>query len=337
MRSLVSRSLLAIAIAWILVVGAAPVGAEEREGSLRANRAGRGLLDLSDPMPLATLHLQAPVNALEVLEAGDVELGLNFTLANTFARGPEHHVDAESYDLRFSGWYALTDRWYLGAQLPIHIWEGGVLDGFIEAFHDAFGLGNGDRLLFPRDIYNIDFRVDDGHWVDVPGGTALGDLVLKAHWNAWDGGRYWPALSVQALMSLPTSTSDFGKSGVDFGATLFVSKNLFRIVELYGSISGIVATDPEIGALRYSQGGYQASIGGGLAVFRPFSLVFQFTTYSALLEDRAPLDSNRNYMSVGFQWEFVRDWQFEFSFQENFSPFDNTTDVAFVFDLDVRF
>ena len=57
----------------------------------------------------------------------------------------------------------------------------------------------------------------------------------------------------------------------------------------------------------------------------------------ALLEDRAPLDSNRNYMSVGFQWEFVRDWQFEFSFQENFSPFDNTTDVAFVFDLDVRF
>lgn len=321
----------------LLSSGAVAETVAPTESTLRANRSGRGLLDVRDPMPLAQLHLQAPVQAEMLLPRGATQLEFNFTWANTYARSGVYHVDAESYDMRFGAWHALRERWYLGAELPVWVRGGGVLDSLVEAFHDAFGIDSGDRDQFPRNDYQVDFVLDDGARARIPGSAELGDLVLKVHWNAWDGGRILPALSLQGLVSLPTSTSDFGKNGVDVGATLGLSKIVLQRVELSAVFSGLYASDPRISDLRFERWGWQATAGIGVSIVDRLSVVGQYTAYSPLLRDRPTLDEGRNYITVGVKWGILRQLWLELAFIENLAPFSNSSDLGFVFAFDWRF
>lgn len=54
-------------------------------------------------------------------------------------------VDAETKELQLSLVRRLSDRWSIGLAIPYRDIDGGSLDGFIDDWHDAFGLPEGAR------------------------------------------------------------------------------------------------------------------------------------------------------------------------------------------------
>lgn len=301
------------------------------------NLEGRGLLNLRDPFPLALLHLQLPVNTLQVLDEGESEIQLNFHWGNSFAVDDTFEVDTETYQVELSGWYAVKADFYLGAGLGLHARDSGVLDPLVDSFHDVFRLGSGDRETRPRNAHEISVVDDDGSRHSLERGVGIGDLVLKAHWLLNRGGHFFPAVAVEGFVSLPTSTSGFGSNGVDTGILLSYYKRVLDRVFLYGMLGGTYTTSPQVEGFRFEKVGYQATGGLEIAVIDDLSLLFQAMVYSPLLASPDPLDDGRNYLAGGLKWEFVSDCQLELSFIENLAPFRNSADLAFVAGFDFAF
>ncbi len=161
-------------------------------------------------MPFAGLHLQLPLDTLEVMNAGQGKFELSLNWANSFLHEDTFVIDAETYRLTLGGWYALADDFYVGAEIPVHARDSGVLDPVIDGFHDAFNFGDGDRSMRGRNEYEISIHEPGGAVAELDRGVGLGDMVLKSHWNVHSGACWYPAVSLEGLMALPTSANDFG-------------------------------------------------------------------------------------------------------------------------------
>lgn len=299
--------------------------------------SGRGLLDLRDPMPFAGLHLQLPLDTLEVMNAGQGKFELSLSWANSFLLEDTFVVDAETYRLTFGGWYALSDDFYVGAEVPVHARDSGVLDPVIDSFHNAFNFGEGDRSLRGRNEYEISIHEPGGAVAELDRGVGLGDLVLKSHWNVHPGARWYPAVSLEGLMGLPTSTSDFGSSGVDVGLALGFSKNVFDGLYLYAVLGGTYFTDSTTQGIHYEREGYQAVVGAEINLGKRVSLVLQSMNYTPLLERPTLLNRKRNYVAGGLKVEYLDGFTLDLSIVENLYPFTSSADIGLATNLGFKF
>ena len=114
---------------------------------------------IAEPLPtsnqnpfLASVGLPAP---LPSLTAGQTQVTATLNWASTAivdVVGNELFIlDAETRELRMSVTHAFENRVAVRVELPYQYTGPGVLDGFIDDFHDVFGFSEGDRPLFRRD------------------------------------------------------------------------------------------------------------------------------------------------------------------------------------------
>jgi hypothetical protein len=115
---------------------------------------------VADPLPttnqnpfLASIGLPAPLPT--VLTAGQTQVTATLNWASTaivdVVDDEIFILDAETRALHLAVTHALDERWSLRVELPYVYTGPGVLDGFIDDFHDLFGFSEGDRPLFRRD------------------------------------------------------------------------------------------------------------------------------------------------------------------------------------------
>lgn len=267
------------------------------------------------------------------MEEGDGDIDVKVQWANTFATDEDETlkpfvVDAETVRLELGGFYALRDDFYIGAEAALVFRGDGILDYTIDGFHDAFDLGNGGRDLRPTDEYEIFVMDETGNRDELDEGLGLADLVLKAHWNVTEGDRLLPAVALQGFLGLPTSTEGFGTDGLDIGVSISFYKNLFDSVFVYGSLGGVILTEPKIEGFEFEKFNLQTSVGGEWAIVDDFSIVVQYMYYSGLLEFPRELNRSRHYVAGGFKWEIVEDVDLGFSVIENLAPFSNSADIV---------
>jgi hypothetical protein len=314
-------------------------GAEEEREPPPDNFGGRGLLDIQDPFPLASLHLRLPVGAQTVLDAGEFKTGAVFDWANTFATTQGVLVDAETYRLRLGACYALRGDLYLRAELALEERDGGVLDPLVDDFHDLVDTESESRDARPRNAYEVFVTDRHGRVHELDRGFGVGDLVLGAHWNAYGGGKWLPAVALEALMSLPTSTTGFGNAGVDCGAAVSLSKKILRRWRLHGVLGAGYLSDARTEGIVYERPIYEALGGIEFAAAERLSIVLQVMHFSPLLDSSypSPLDEGRDYVALGLKWEWPRGVEGALGLLENIGSFDSTADIAFHFSLGLRF
>lgn len=75
-------------------------------------------------------------------------------------------VDAETHELRVTLGRGFAERWMLQLQLPYRSASGGNLDGFIDGWHDFFGLPDGARSNMPHDRMHIAYARDGSTLLD---------------------------------------------------------------------------------------------------------------------------------------------------------------------------
>jgi hypothetical protein len=143
--------------------------------------AAGDLLAVSDQNPLLRgAYLPLPPPAGEPGQGWGFAAGLQWTNTVNIESTPAEQllVDEESAELDLR----LTDAvgaWRVRAMLPVINRSAGILDGVIDDFHHALRLPQGGRPLRPVNAYAIEYRSAAGVNIDVPAGTALGDLALE--------------------------------------------------------------------------------------------------------------------------------------------------------------
>jgi len=87
-------------------------------------------------------------------------------------------VDEEAIELDLTLAHA-EGPWRFRATLPVINRGAGILDTVIADWHRLLGLPQGDRPSRPKNAYALEYANAAGVAVNLPGGTALGDLALE--------------------------------------------------------------------------------------------------------------------------------------------------------------
>jgi hypothetical protein len=205
---------------------------------------------------LATAGIPGPLPA--VLERGETRLDaiLNWGSTAIIDTTPEEILvaDVEMRELRLGLTHTITPRLSLRVELP-YVYSGpGVLDGFIDDFHDAFGFSEGDRPLFRRDSMLVWYlRSSEGSLVRrTTSMEGIGDLRVAL-------GSQWlrsarTAVSTWVSVEAPTGTDDAYLAADDdwnFTATAAVQHRLARRWLAFAQASATTHTgDGVFGAQR---------------------------------------------------------------------------------------
>ncbi len=240
-------------------------------------------------------------------------------------------VDAETRELRAVIGRSLNDRWALQLQLPYRYTGAGNLDGFIDGWHDFFGLPEGARAYLPRDQVWIAYERDGSVVFDVDSSAqGIGDISAAAgyQWMAT------PRSSITSWLSIELPTGDpekfTGNDATDIALTIAGEHRFDR----WSAFAQLSVTHPGDGALLPDQ--QRSAVWSGLAgfgvnVWRGLELKLQLDAHSAVFDD-----TNVEYLgeaavlTVGGAWKFQSGWQFDFGVSEDIK-IDASPDVVFVF------
>ncbi len=106
--------------------------------------------------------------------------------------------------------YGLAERWEVGADVPMISHDGGVLDSFIEGWHDFFGLSQGGRDSARHGQIRYAYQRNTSSALDYSGSSGgFGDLSLFASYQlltAEPAARR--SVALRAGIKLPTGNSN---------------------------------------------------------------------------------------------------------------------------------
>jgi hypothetical protein len=121
-----------------------------------------------------------------------------------FDRGSEHLLyDGEFHEARVALTHAFGERWIVRATIGAIAFDDGFLDGFIEDWHRAFGLDNGDRGHLASSGHVIAYDDDAGDRIALDRTLhAATPLLVDVAWRLPAGTHEW---QLGATVKLPTT------------------------------------------------------------------------------------------------------------------------------------
>jgi hypothetical protein len=251
--------------------------------------------------------------------------------------GPEELiVDAETRELRLTGVWGWSDRLALRWQLPYRYTGAGVLDSFIDSWHDFFGLPGGNRNILPKDEMRIAYGRDDTVVFDIDSSAkGIGDISVGVAYAL----RSNDATHVTLAFDLELPTGDAsrftGNEAVDATALIAAEHRFAERWTAYGQAAVSFLGEGEL--LAEQQHSVLAS---GL-----FGIAFDATPgvrFNVQVDAHSPaFDTGLDYLSeaailtLGGSFRFDT-WQLELGVSEDIIV-DASPDVVFVFGLSQRY
>lgn len=224
-----------------------------------------------DLNPFIQVHGLPPFEAAEVTPAGHSQLQLTLDAANN-AKVADHGtesitLDGETYRLALWFRHGLSDRFEIGAEIPVVFHVGGVFDGFIQDWHALLGLPKGDRASMADNVLDYSYRDQGQELVAVRSSQqGLGDVRLFAAtrlYRADDGAR---ELGLRASLELPTGSSArlLGSGSTDLAVSVNATERGWGSHGLtwFGRLGLLASSDSEVLAARQRH----AVLFGGLAL-----------------------------------------------------------------------
>lgn len=315
---------------------------------------GRGPLEVRDPFVLSLSRLSPWARSPGVAPHLGVELGLRGVWANSYGFARDRYViDAEVRQLWAYARVGVWDRFETGIYLPYEWRGGGVMDGFIESFHAAFGLPDMDRDDRPRDRFRVAGVERDGSAfsLDHPG-YGFSDLLLEQRALITAGDDRLPAVTATLRLRLPTGRAKFDlSSGVDASLALDVSKRLGRLPLLaYGTFAYTYHARARVGGLELARHRFMASVGFEWELLPVLSFVthvwLETPNVRELYDDPPPPGVGQadlpygnyvTYVAVGFKAEPLPGLLVDLGILENILDPETTSDFAALMNVAYRF
>ncbi len=208
----------------------------------RASAFG-GPLEVRNSLPL---FLSAGSPLLLSAECGD-SLSFDLAYSSTYVVGSSPHwsfnIDLEASVLHIAVRKLLGPSTELSLDVPVISYNSGVLDGFLDAYHSAFGFPDYGRSERPRNDFLLKVYRDGAAVVlGRPGEAALGDVRvgIKKALSAGD-----PYMSFYGFVEFPSGDPErgYGNGTLDGSVALLVDKALSDDVMSYLNAGAVFTGD----------------------------------------------------------------------------------------------
>ncbi len=242
-------------------------------------------------------------------------------------------MDVEAMCFSHTISYGLTDRFDLSLNIPLMNLSGGVMDGFIERFHETFGIGQHRRKEMPRNQSQF-FYVDkqgNQHWLRKADweGFNLGNIAVYSGYRIRDCS---PAFSIRAAVKLPTISTEIptGQKGVD-GSLLYSLRWRWKNLRCYHGGGATYFSDAGDEPVHY----YHWRFSSATTLEYPTRYNFSILAHIVLntpAADYPALDDYVLEISLGYRKKISR-YLFSFALIENLFWYDNSPDFGLFFEL----
>jgi hypothetical protein len=302
-------------LAWALLWAVPGVGADP--GPLSAqNRFPLHFLFLTPRPVSAQLPAVGAVNA-------SAEVAYSSVYFNERSSRWEVLLDLETTVVDLSLSYGLTSRMALRLDVPLVSMNSGFMDGFLERYPDALGVGNYGRENRPRNDFAYRVAKDGRPWIEGEGGSfRWADMTLSAQWELIPGGGYrgWSS-SVLARIKLPTGSvrRGYGSGSVDAGL-FWPSQWSGEKWTVYVMPGWIWRGDPDGGEVFVkARNGYSVFLGTAYAYSDKWRWLVQLDYFSSPFEQTgiSRLDDGALELVLGFQRKLHESWYLEFAIGED--------------------
>jgi thiol-disulfide isomerase/thioredoxin len=315
-----------------------------RGRSICFSHVGYGPLAIRSQSPFQALRLGIVPRTPSTLSRGEQQLRVGGTWANTWANDEatfdpasgdlgDFLLDFESVDSSLAYAYGFSDTLQIELDYE-QLWRfGGVMDGFIEGFHDLFGIDQAGRDDFPRDQTNLFFAARDGSpevalLGDEASGTFARNLLLTVQHNITCGTAKWPALSWSATVrSSIGNPGDLEGDSADVALSVAAARR-FGQFYAYLTLGYAWYGSDAVYGLELEQ--TQASLlAAGEWRFGPrMSLIIQYLGTQGVATDLGVFSDPSHEVVLGWKWEARRAGVLEVGLMENIIEFDNSPDFG---------
>ena len=314
-----------------------------RGKSICFSNVGYGPMAVRSQSPFQSLRLGILPRTPSTLAKGQQQLRLGATWSNVWANddgsfdpanseiGP-YLLDYESLDANLAYAYGLSDTFELEVEYEQRWRFGGVMDSFIEGFHDLFGLGQSGRDQWPQDQCMIVIDPGDGSppliLDDGSCGTFARSILLTLQNNVTCGTDKLPALSWSVTGRYAAGNPSEVEDG-DWDVALSVAaSHRFGKFYVYLTLGYAWYSSDSVYGIELEN--TQATVlAAGEWRFNPrMSFVLQYLGSEGVAKDLGPFSDLSNEVMIGWKWELRQAGVLEIGLLENIVSFDNSPDFG---------
>jgi hypothetical protein len=243
-------------------------------------------------------------------------------------------LDGETYRTSIALDYGLSERLAVGITVPLVAHSGGFLDGFLQDWHDLFGLSNERREEFEDNSLDYSY-LESGVEVFALSDhdRGLGDVRLTANWDLLGDSDETRSLILRPGLKLPTGSSNTlrGSGSTDLSLQLLSTDR--RSLDGWGMTLSWM-----IGALWLGEGDVLeplredmvaiASVGLSRPIWHELSARLQLDGHSAFYDSELrPLGASSVQLTFGGSLELARAQRIDFAMVQNLFT-DTTPDLG---------
>jgi hypothetical protein len=265
---------------------------------------------------------------------GRASLDVNWSNAANLETSGEREftLDAETIDVRLRVEHAFSERWAAMIELPWRSLSGGSLDGFIENWHDFFGLPEGPRRRMPQDRLLIDYQQSGETLLHIEdSASGIADIPLGAGFQVTTSDDR--ALAAWLTLDLPVGDSDdlLGSGALDVALSLAGEIQVAERWQLFGQLDAVWLGDGDI-LPEYQQSFVVAGLAGvSWNAWRALDLTVQFYGNSKVFDVPVTgLSGDAVVLSYGGTWRTNGGWRLDFGMNEDIDV-DASPDATFYF------
>jgi hypothetical protein len=271
---------------------------------------------------------------LPTADSGRATLDMNWSNSADYDISSSHDftIDAETQDVRLRLEYAFGSDWTGLVEIPWRHLSGGTLDGFIENWHDLFGLSNGVRDQMPRDRLLIEYQQGDEVQLQVDdsaSGIADVPVALGYQVTATDRG----ALSSWLSVDIPVGDSNdlLGNGAVDVALSVAGQAQVGEHWQVFGQVDAVWLGQGDI-LPKYQQSFAVAGLAGvSWNAWRSLDLTVQFYANSSIFDTPVNgLSGDAVVLSYGGTWRTPGGWRFDLGMNEDIEV-NASPDATFYF------
>ena len=299
---------------------------------------GLGKIDLRSQSPAQSLRFTLPL-----LIPGDIEPGwgvrISSTWSNVWANESEYLLDYEMSDTIVTVTYAFNKRFSLSLDFENRNYFGGKMDGFIQGFHDLFGIDQDGRDDVSKNRKVIQrFDPKTGQMLSETSAEELENngIAVLINYNLTHGTKIWPSANVfgGVRYGLKCANLCTNHHPVDAGFGIGLAKRWSKKWYTYAALGYTLyeSRDTREPALGVTPMEFENNAVTGLFVlswhYTPtFSILAQYLYSGASIRNIDGLDEASHEVHFGFKWK-TKYGMMEFALIENVITMSNSPDFG---------
>ena len=299
-----------------------------------AAAAGPFLTRNQNPL-LALYGLPSPLPArLANAGSGRVAALVNWSNAAKVENSgdPTFTLDAEAVEARLDVEYAISPQIAVRAELPWRQVSGGSLDGFIDDWHQIFGLPNGSRRRLPQDQFLIHYGLGGETLLRLDEDTSgLGDIPVAVGYQLQASDTHAVAawLTVKAPVGDPDNLT--GSGATDIALSLAMQSQVGERWELFGQLNGVWLGKGDLLPQLQKSSAWSAMAGITWNAWRGLDLTVQLEGNSTVFDGGGTqLSGDAVVFTFGGGYRTQGGWQFDLGISEDVQG-GASPDIAFNF------